>query len=193
MKQVAIYCRVSTKDQDCDRQLVELREIAANHGWIVVDEYVDQGISGAKKQRPELDRLKKDAFARRFQMVMTLELSRIGRNTSHLLELVDFFQHKNIDLYIHNQQVDTSTATGKLFFTVASAFMTFERDCTAERVSSGIRNARKKNGGVWGRRTNLTPTIEDKIKEMRSKQIGLKKIAAECSVGVKTVRTVRAA
>tara|TARA_Y100001934_G_scaffold257886_1_gene327493 strand:- start:1133 stop:1714 length:582 start_codon:yes stop_codon:yes gene_type:complete len=193
MKQVAIYCRVSTKDQNCDRQLVELREIAANHGWIVVDEYVDHGISGAKKQRPELDRLKKDAFARRFQMVMTLELSRIGRNTSHLLELVDFFQHKNIDLYIHNQQVDTSTATGKLFFTVASAFMTFERDCTAERVSSGIRNARKKNGGVWGRRTNLTPTIEDKIKEMRSKQIGLKKIAAECSVGVKTVRTVLAA
>ena len=172
---------------------MELREIAANHGWIVVDEYVDHGISGAKKQRPELDRLKKDAFARRFQMVMTLELSRIGRNTSHLLELVDFFQHKNIDLYIHNQQVDTSTATGKLFFTVASAFMTFERDCTAERVSSGIRNARKKNGGVWGRRTNLTPTIEDKIKEMRSKQIGLKKIAAECSVGVKTVRTVLAA
>ena len=193
MKQVAIYCRVSTKDQNCDRQLVELREIAANHGWIVVDEYVDHGISGAKKQRPELDRLKKDAFARRFQMVMTLELSRIGRNTSHLLELVDFFQHKNIDLYIHNQQVDTSTATGKLFFTVASAFMTFERDCTAERVSSGIRNARKKNGGVWGRRTNLTPTIEDKIKEMRSKQIGLKKIAAECSVGVKTVRMVLAA
>ena len=193
MKQVAIYCRVSTKDQNCDRQLVELREIAANHGWIVVDEYVDHGISGAKKQRPELDRLKKDAFARRFQMVMTLELSRIGRNTSHLLELVDFFQQKNIDLYIHNQQVDTSTATGKLFFTVASAFMTFERDCTAERVSSGIRNARKKNGGVWGRRTNLTPAIEDKIKEMRSKQIGLKKIAAECSVGVKTVRTVLAA
>jgi len=144
MKQVAIYCRVSTKDQNCDRQLVELREIAANHGWIVVDEYVDHGISGAKKQRPELDRLKKDAFARRFQMVMTLELSRIGRNTSHLLELVDFFQHKNIDLYIHNQQVDTSTAKVKLFFTVASAFMTFERDCTAERVSSGIRNARKK-------------------------------------------------
>ena len=193
MKEVAIYCRVSTKDQDCDRQLVELREIAANHGWIIVDEYVDQGISGAKKQRPELDRLKKDAFARRFQMVMTLELSRIGRNTSHILELVDCFQNKNIDLYIHNQQVDTSTATVKLFFTVASAFMTFERDCTAERVSSGIRNARKKNGGVWGRRTNLTPTIEDKIKEMRSKQIGLKKIAAECSVGVKTVRTVLAA
>lgn len=193
MKQVAIYCRVSTKDQNCDRQLVELREIAANHGWIVVDEYVDHGISGAQKQRPELDRLKKDAFARRFQMVMTLELSRIGRNTSHLLDLVDFFQHKNIDLYIHNQQVDTSTATGKLFFTVASAFMTFERDCTAERVSSGIRNARKKNGGVWGRRSNITPTIEDKIKEMRSKQIGLKKIAAECSVGVKTVRTVLAA
>ena len=192
-KRVAIYARVSTNDQSCERQLVELREVAKNHNWEIVQEYVDTGVSGAKTSRPQLDAMMKDAFSRKFEMVLTLELSRMGRNTKHLLEIVERLREKTINLYIHNQQVDTSTATGKLFFTVASAFMTFERDCTAERVSSGIRNARKKNGGVWGRRTNLTPAIEDKIKEMRSKQIGLKKIAAECSVGVKTVRMVLAA
>ena len=189
-KRVAIYARVSTKDQNCERQILELREVAENHGWVVVGEYVDEGVSGAKKTRPALDALKRDAFSRKFQMVMTLELSRIGRNTSHLLELVEQFQEKNIDLYIHNQQIDTSTATGKLFFTVASAFMTFERDVIAERVSSGIRNVMKKNGGVWGRRTNLTDEVRDQILEKRNQGWGIKKLATEFSVSNQTVRKV---
>ena len=96
-KRVAIYARVSTKEQDCTRQLMELREVAENHGWIIVDEFSDTG-SGATKSRPELDRMMRDAISRKFQMVATLELSRIGRNTKNLLDLVERLKEKNINL-----------------------------------------------------------------------------------------------
>ena len=65
-KRVAIYCRVSTNDQSCERQLVELREVAKNHNWEIVQEYVDTGVSGAKTSRPQLDTMMKDAFSRKF-------------------------------------------------------------------------------------------------------------------------------
>ena len=84
MKRVAIYCRVSTNDQSCERQLVELREVAKNHNWEIVKEYVENGVSGAKTSRPQLNAMMKDAFSRKFEMVMTLELTRIGRNTKQV-------------------------------------------------------------------------------------------------------------
>ena len=108
-KRVAIYARVSTKEQDCSRQLIELRQVAENHGWKIVDEYVDEGISGAKKSRPDLDRLMKDAISRKFEMVATLELSRLGRSVKNMCEIVDLFKSKNIHLFVKNQNVDTST------------------------------------------------------------------------------------
>ena len=103
-KRVAIYCRVSTNDQSCERQLVELREVAENHNWEVVQEYVDTGVSGAKTSRPQLDSMMKDAFSRKFEMVLTLELSRIGRNTKHLLEIVERLRENHQSL--HPQSTD---------------------------------------------------------------------------------------
>lgn len=133
MKRVSIYARVSTEKQNTDRQIDQLKEIASNHNWEVVNTYVDV-CSGAKTSRPEFDLMMIDAFSRKFETVMCLELSRIGRNTKHLLETVEKLSDKKIDLYIHNQQIDTSTPTGKLFFTVASAFANFERDLIRERA-----------------------------------------------------------
>ena len=109
LKRVALYARVSTKEQDCTRQLIELREVAENHGWIIVDEYVDEGVSGAKKNRPELDRMLTDAISRKFETVATLELSRLGRSVKNMCEIVDLLKSKNIDLFIKNQNIDTST------------------------------------------------------------------------------------
>ena len=191
-KRVCIYARVSTKEQDCTRQLVELRQVAENHGWNIVDEYVDTGISGAKKNRPELDRMLKDAISRKFEMVMTLELSRLGRSVKNMCEIVDLLKSKNIHLFIKNQNVDTSTTVGEFFFNIMNSVAQYERDLIRERVVSGLENAKRK-GVVLGRRTNLTPTIEKEIREMKSKNIGLKKIAADCSVAVKTVRMVLSA
>lgn len=187
MKKVVLYCRVSTKDQNCDRQITELKEIAKNHNYHIIDEYIDTGFSGSLKNRPELDRMMKDAFSKKFEMVMTLELSRIGRSTKNLLEIVEKLKEKDINLFIANQQIDTSTPSGSMFFTIASAFATYERDLIRERVISGLQNAKKK-GVVLGRKTNLNGITKNKIIEMKSQNIGLKKIAFETKVSVQTIR-----
>ena len=191
-KRVAIYCRVSTNDQSCERQLVELREVAENHNWEIVQEYVDTGVSGAKTSRPQLDAMMKDAFSRKFEMVLTLELSRMGRNTKHLLEIVERLREKTINLYIHNQQIDTSTATGSLFFTVASAFTQFERDLIAERVKSGVANYRKKNPNKkWGgRKSNLTPETAAEILKLKKEAVGIRKLSKQFSVSINTIYKV---
>ena len=191
-KKVAIYARVSTKEQDCTRQLIELRQVAENHGWIIVDEYVDEGISGSKKNRPELDRMMKDAISRQFEMVATLELSRLGRSVKNMCEIVDLLKSKNINLFIKNQNVDTSTPVGEFFFNIMNSVAQYEREIIRERIVSGLENAKRK-GVRLGKKTNLTPQVREKIIEMKSKGTGLKRIATECSVGVKTVRTVLAA
>ena len=102
-KKVALYCRVSTtKEQSCERQMVELREVADNHGWVIADEYIDEGVSGAKKSRPELDRMMRDAMSRKFDVVATIELSRLGRNVRNMCEIADLMKQKNIHLFIKN-------------------------------------------------------------------------------------------
>ena len=187
MKKVVLYCRVSTKDQNCDRQISELRQIAKNHNYHILDEYIDTGFSGSLTNRPELDRMMKDAFSKKFEMVMTLELSRMGRSTKNLLEIVEKLKEKDINLFIANQQIDTSTPSGSMFFTIASAFATYERDLIRERVISGLQNAKKK-GVVLGRKTNLNGMTKNKIIEMKSQNIGLKKIAFETKVSVQSIR-----
>ena len=189
-KRVAIYARVSTKEQNCERQLVELREYAEKNDMEVVSEYVDTGFSGTKKSRPQLDVMMKDARQRKFMTILCLELSRIARSSKNLLDIVDDLKGRNQHLHIVNQGISTENVMGEFFCTVISAISQIEVENTKERVISGIANKRKNNGGNWGRKSNLSPTIEKKIREMKSKNIGLKKIATECSVGVKTVRTV---
>ena len=186
-KKVVLYCRVSTKDQNCERQITELRQIAKNHNYHIIDEYIDTGFSGSMKNRPELDRMMKDAFSKKFEMVMTLELSRMGRSTKNLLEIVEKLKEKDINLFIANQQIDTSTPSGSMFFTIASAFATYERDLIRERVISGLQNAKKK-GVVLGRKTNLNGMTKNKIIAMKSQNIGLKKIAFETKVSVQSIR-----
>lgn len=191
-RKVSLYCRVSTSEQSCARQINDLRQVAANFGYEIVAEYVDEGVSGVKTSRAAFDQMLKDAFSRKFDMLMVTELSRLSRRTRHLLETVETLQDRRIDLYVHNQQIDTSTATGKLFFTVASAFMEFERDNIAERVKSGISNYRKKHGGNWvgGRKSNLTDQVAKQIVGLKGDGWGILRIAKECRVSTQTVYRV---
>jgi len=187
---VAIYARVSTaKDQSCERQILELRQVAENHNWSVVDEYIDEGISGTKKSRPELDRMMKDALLRKFDVVATLELSRLGRSVRNMCEIADLLKQKSINLFVKNQNIDTSTIVGELFFNIINSISQYERDLTAERIKSGLENAKRK-GVKLGRKTNLNIQTRKTILDMQSKKIGLKKIALETKVSVKTIRKV---
>ena len=188
-KRVVCYVRCSTKDQDITRQLEELREVASNHNWEIIDEYCDIGISGSKKNRPELDRLLSDAMSRKFEMVMTIELSRLGRSVQNMCEIVEILKSKKIDLFIKNQNIDTSSIVGEFFFNIMNSVAQYEKDLIRERVVSGLESARKK-GRIGGRPSNLTDDISSKVMELKEKGIGIKRIAKECSIGIQTVYKV---
>ena len=188
-KRVVIYARVSTNEQNCDRQVAELEQVVKNNNWELVDEYVDEGYSRTTSTRPELDRMMKDAFVRKFEMVITLELSRLGASLKHMIEVVDKFKEKKIQLFIVNQQIDTSSATGYMFFSIMTSIANYERELISERVKSGLENARRK-GIVLGRKTNLTPEVEEQIIQLKSEGVGYNTLAKRLSVSVKTIRKV---
>ena len=185
---VAIYARVSTaKDQSCERQILELRQVAENHNWSIVDEYIDEGISGTKKSRPELDRMLKDALLRKFDVVATLELSRLGRSVKNMCEIADLLKQKNINLFVKNQNIDTSTIVGELFFNIINSISQYERDLTRERIVSGLENAKRK-GVKLGRKSNLNFQTKKMILDMKAKGVGIKKIASSTKVAPATIR-----
>ena len=143
---VAIYARVSTTShgQDVGLQTRELRQFAEARGWTVVGEYVDEGVSGAKDSRPELNRLMADAHKRRFDVVCVWRFDRFARSVSHLLRALETFKALVIDFVSLSEQMDTITPAGKMVFTVLGAVAELERSLIAERVRAGLRNARSK-------------------------------------------------
>ena len=145
-KRAAIYARVSTghNGQDPTMQTRELEEFCQRRGWGAAGSYVDTGISGSEESRPELDRLMADAHRRRFDAVVVWKFDRFARSVSHLLRALETFKALGIDFVSLSEQVDTSTPTGKMVFTVLGAVAELERSLIAERVRAGIRNARAK-------------------------------------------------
>ena len=193
MKKAAIYARVSTNGQTTDNQLIELREVASRHDWEIVAEHLDQGISGAKgrEKRPELDSLLKAANRREFDIIMAWSVDRLGRSLQHLVGFLDDIHAKGVDLYLHQQNIDTSTPSGKAMFQMAGVFAEFERSMIQERVKAGLERA-KKQGKVLGR-PRVNATVESRIRKKRREGKGILKIAKELGVGTSTVqRVVRA-
>src|ERR1700741_3148110 len=143
---VAIYARVSTVNhgQDVSMQTRELRQFAEARGWNVAGEYIDSGVSGAKDSRPELNRLMADAHKRRFDVVCVWKFDRFARSVSHLLRALETFNALGIAFVSLSEQMDTTTPTGKMVFTVLGAVAELERSLIVERVRAGLRNARAK-------------------------------------------------
>src|ERR1700686_4427441 len=148
----AIYAKVSTINagQDPTLQTRELQEYCERRGWQVFDTYVDTGFSGKKDSRPELNRMMQDAHARRFDVVVVWRFDRFARSVSHLLRALETFNALGIDFVSLCEQINTNTPTGKLVFTILGAVSEGERNLIAERVRSGLRNARAK-GKILGR------------------------------------------
>lgn len=146
----AIYARVSTTDQTCENQLLELHRYAATRGWIVAD-YVDQGLSGAKDRRPALDTLLADARRRRFDVLVVWRLDRLGRNLRHLVTLLEDIQALGIAFVSLAEGIDATTPAGKLQMHIKAAIAEFERARIAERVGAGLARARAQ-GRRLGRR-----------------------------------------
>jgi DNA invertase Pin-like site-specific DNA recombinase len=142
----AIYARVSTINagQDPTLQTRELKEYCQRRGWQVFDCYVDNGFSGKKDSRPQLNRMMQDAHERRFDVVVVWRFDRFARSVSHLLRALETFNSLGVQFVSLSEQVDTSTPTGKMIFTVLGAVAELERNLIVERVRAGLRHARAK-------------------------------------------------
>jgi DNA invertase Pin-like site-specific DNA recombinase len=164
-------------------QTRELREYCERRGWHVAGEYVDVGISGAKDSRPELNRLMADTHRRRFDAVVVWKFDRFARSVSHLLRAVETFKSLGIEFVSLSEQVDTSTPTGKMIFTVLGAVAELERSLIAERVRAGLRNARAK-----GKRLGRPRVAVDaaRITRLRAQGASWPTIARELAIGVGT-------
>jgi DNA invertase Pin-like site-specific DNA recombinase len=193
----AIYCRVSTFDQTTLNQELELRAVAERKGFEVVEVYRDVGISGAKgrDKRPALDALLKDATRRRFDIVMAWSVDRLGRSLQDLVGFLAEIHGGGVDLYLHQQAIDTTTPAGKALFGMLGVFAEFERSIIVARVRSGIRRAQErgtKSGKAIGRPKTAT-AVREMIVERRAKGESLRKIAAATGVSIETVRRLSAA
>lgn len=191
-KKVAVYLRVSTDSQTAENQRLELEQVAKAAGWEVVEVYEDHAISGAKgrDQRPALDKLLKDASRRRFNMIAAWSLDRLGRSMQHLVALLGDMQALGIDLYLHQQALDTSTPMGRCVFHVAGAFAEFEREMIRERVNTGLKRAKAK--GIKLGRKPVSRDKEALVKSLLAQGMGILKVAKEAGVGVSVVQRLKA-
>jgi len=192
IKKVALYSRVSSDSQTTENQLLELREVAARSGWVVVQEYTDQGISGAKgrDQRPAFDALIKAAMRKEFDLIASWSVDRLGRSLQDLVAFLSDIHAKQVDLYLHQQGMDTSTPSGKALFQMMGVFAEFERAMIQERVKAGLQRA-KAQGKRLGRPT-MAPDIEGHILALREQGMGKVKIAKTLGVGVSVVQRLTA-
>jgi len=194
---VALYARVSTDKQSTENQLMELRGTAERLGWEVVEEFTDRGISGAKgrKDRPRLDAMLKGVARKDFDIVAAWSVDRLGRSLIDLVGLLQELHSTGVDLYLHQQGINTTTPAGKALFGMMGVFAEFERGMIVERVKSGLARAKKngtKSGNAIGRPVVEAKT-EDRIRALRADGLGMLKIAKTLGCGVSTVQRVVAA
>lgn len=145
---MAIYARVSTDSQTVENQLQELHAVAHCQGWVVVAVHTDEGISGSKgrDKRPGYDAVLKGIARRDFEQIMAWSVDRLGRSLPDLVSFLNEAQAKNVDLYLHQQGLDTSTPSGRMMFQMLSVFAEFERAMIRQRIMAGLQRTTKKSG-----------------------------------------------
>lgn len=194
-RRAALYLRVSTDRQTTDNQEAALREVAAKAGWEVVEVYVDHGISGAKgrEARPAFDRMCKDAVRRKFDLVAAWSVDRLGRSMQDLVNFLSEIHASGVDLFLHQQGLDTTTPMGKAMFQMAGIFAELERSIIRSRVNAGLDRARAQ-GKQLGRR-KIAVKVEKAIRaDLQAGDAGgIQKLARKHGVGTGTVQRIKAA
>lgn len=185
----AIYCRVSTTDQNVEMQLEELRAYAERRGFEIVEEFVDVGVSGSKDRRPALDRLMADARRRSFDAVAVFRFDRFARSVSHLARALEEFRALGIEFVSLHEAMDTSTPMGRAMFHIAGAFAELEREIIRERVKAGLANARRR-GKRLGRPRAMVNVAT--VRQMACTGLSARSIAKKIGVSDFTVRRILA-
>lgn len=193
MKRAAIYLRVSTIDQHTSNQELELRQAAQRAGWEVVKVYRDHGISGAKgrDKRPAFDALHRDGAKRQFDVVMAWNVDRLGRSLQDLVGFLSELHALKVDLFLHQQGLDTTTPAGKAMFQMLGVFAEFERSIIQERVRAGLARARREGKRLG--RPPMAPKLKERIQQALAapgRTEGVRKIAARMGVNPSTVQAI---
>jgi DNA invertase Pin-like site-specific DNA recombinase len=192
MRRAVFYLRVSTIDQTTANQERELRNVAERMGCEVVKVYKDHGISGAKgrDKRPAFDALCRAAARREFDLVMAWSVDRLGRSLQDLVGFLSELHALKIDLFLHQQGLDTTTSAGKAMFQMMGVFAEFERAMIQERVRAGL--ARAKGEGKRLGRPPIAPELEKRIREALAapSRPGVRKIAARFGINPGTVQRI---
>jgi DNA invertase Pin-like site-specific DNA recombinase len=191
-KRAAIYVRVSTDEQSVENQEAELRATAERMGHEIIAVYRDKGISGAKGRngRPGFDAMHRDAARRRFDMVMACSVDRLGRSLQDLVGFLSELHALKIELYLHQQGLDTTTPAGKAMFQMMGVIAEFERTLIQERVRAGM--ARAKREGKHVGRPPIAPELEQRIREalVVPGRPGVRVIARQFGVNPGTVQRI---
>jgi len=191
-KRVAIYLRVSTKEQTTDNQRRELEVVAQRAGWDVVRVFEDAGVSGAKgrEKRPAYDALLKAVARREVDLIAAWSVDRLGRSMQDLVSFLEDLKGHGADLYLHQQALDTTTPSGRALFGMMAVFAEFERAMIQERVNAGLSRA-KAQGKKLGRPT-LSDDMEAKVRALRAEGMGVVKVAKSLGIGVSAVQRIDA-
>lgn len=190
MKRVAIYVRVSTDQQTVENQVLALEEVAQRSGWEIVQVFSDEGISGAKgrDRRPGFDALLTAVSRRQIDLVAAWSVDRLGRSLPDLVSFLSDLQAKGVDLYLHQQAIDTSTPSGRMLFQMLGVFAEFERSMIRSRIMAGLARSSKKAG-----RPALPVMRLERVEKALRQGLSIRKAAAEASVSTATVQRVKRA
>jgi len=186
VKRAALYMRVSSVDQHPETQLLDLRQMAAQRGYEIVNEYSDR-ISGTKAKRPGLGDLMKDARRGKFDVVLVWASDRIARSVKHFLDILDELNHLNIEFVSFREQIDTGGPLGRAIVVIIVAIAELERNLIVERVRAGMRRARLE-GRVIGRPALVLD--RDAIFADRRRGLSISQIARAHRIGRTTVHRV---
>jgi DNA invertase Pin-like site-specific DNA recombinase len=186
LKRAALYLRVSTVDQHPETQLHDLRQLAAQRGYEIVQEYCDK-ISGTKAKRPGLDQMMADARRGRFDVVLTWACDRIARSTRHFLAVLDDLNRRGVEFASFRENIDTDGPLGRAIVIIIAAIAELERSLIVERVRAGMRRAR-----LEGQRIGRTPLVLDNAAIHQDRQRGqsIRQIARGHNVSTATVQRV---
>jgi DNA invertase Pin-like site-specific DNA recombinase len=186
MKRAALYMRVSTVDQHPETQLYDLRQMAAQRGFEIVNEYTDR-ISGAKARRPGLDQMLADARRGRFDVVLVWACDRIARSTRHFLDVLDDLNRIGVEFVSFREQIDTGGPLGRAIVVIIGAIAELERNLIIEMVRAGMRRAK-----LEGQHIGRNPLVLDHAAIVRDRQHGqsLRQVAKGHRISTATVRRV---
>ena len=174
----ALYMRVSTSDQSADLQSDSLRAYAERAGLEVVGEYLDQGVSGKKISREQLDKLMQAARAHEIQCILVWKFDRFARSTKHLLTALEEFNYLNIKFVSVQDQIDTTSPMGKAMFTLIAAMAELESSLIGERVAAGMQSA-KTRGKTLGRPPTAKTVVQEIERLAKNTELSVRQIHKE--------------